>query len=366
MRVLFLNHGALGPMLGHIRVEASLRVGFESLADVQTRFVNPPPRTIASRAFSYRIPFASSHDLHDLRWHLAESARGRRTIRSEVRSFHPNALHIHSQTLSFLSIQIMRRLPTFISVDTTVRDWHAMSAEARTPGSFTALRPSAQLESRAFGAATGVIAWSEWSRRGVLASNPEAKVHAIHPGIDIDRFRPAAVERSDEAHRIVFVGGRFAEKGGEDLLAALRPRLGTRVHVDVVTRESVPRAEGVRTHALLNDDPALLKLLQGADLLCLPTYRDSYAWVLLEAMACGMPVVSTRVAAIPDIVGPDAGFLVAPGDVTALRAALFTLLDDEPRRREMGRAARRRVEERFDARVSGRRLRELFAQEGLR
>jgi glycosyltransferase involved in cell wall biosynthesis len=74
-------------------------------------------------------------------------------------------------------------------------------------------------------------------------------------------------------------------------------------------------------------------------------------------MACGTPVISTTMGAIPELVGPgEAGVTVAPGDLPALREALVSLLGDEDRRRALGEAARRRVEARYDARVQTGRL----------
>jgi glycosyltransferase involved in cell wall biosynthesis len=85
--------------------------------------------------------------------------------------------------------------------------------------------------------------------------------------------------------------------------------------------------------------------------MCLPTYGDTNPWAITEAMACGTPVVSTRVGGIPDMLGGgEAGLLVGHGDRAALREALLALARDPARRRELGAAARARCEQRYDAR----------------
>jgi glycosyltransferase involved in cell wall biosynthesis len=72
---------------------------------------------------------------------------------------------------------------------------------------------------------------------------------------------------------------------------------------------------------------------------------------VIEAMACGAPVVSTDVAAIPELVADGAaGVLVKPGDREGLRRELWALLDDEARRRCLSERARSHVEKRYDAR----------------
>ncbi len=73
---------------------------------------------------------------------------------------------------------------------------------------------------------------------------------------------------------------------------------------------------------------ALESVFQSADLFVLPTRYEGYGMVVAEALARGIPVISTRTGAIPDLVGPNAGLLVPPGDGTALHNALASVLRD--------------------------------------
>jgi glycosyltransferase involved in cell wall biosynthesis len=66
--------------------------------------------------------------------------------------------------------------------------------------------------------------------------------------------------------------------------------------------------------------------LAASDLLCLPSLREGCPNVVLEAMAAGRPVVASRVGGIPDMVGPESGFLVRPEDSDALAEALHSAL----------------------------------------
>jgi glycosyltransferase involved in cell wall biosynthesis len=115
---------------------------------------------------------------------------------------------------------------------------------------------------------------------------------------------------------------------------------------DVSTLRAQAATLGVADHvdwrgALAGDD--LVRAYQQAAVVALPslTEAESFGMVLIEAMACGRPVVASRVGGIPQVVrdGVD-GLLVAPGDVMALAAALRTLLDDGSLRESMGAAGR--------------------------
>ncbi len=85
-----------------------------------------------------------------------------------------------------------------------------------------------------------------------------------------------------------------------------------------------------------------------ADLFVLPSIRESFGLVLVEAMACGLPVVATRVGGLPEVVEEGVtGLLVPPNDPKALAGAINSLLDDPQRMRSMGAKGRQRVVEHF-------------------
>jgi glycosyltransferase involved in cell wall biosynthesis len=113
----------------------------------------------------------------------------------------------------------------------------------------------------------------------------------------------------------------------------------------------------------------LIPIVQRADIFALAPFvtddgdRDGIPNVLVEAMACGLPVVSTAVAGIPELVRHgENGLLVAPRDAGALAEALAALLDDQPRRARMGADARATVVAHFDLRAAARQIAALFEQ----
>lgn len=354
LRVLFLNEGELGPgVMGHAPVEAAIRAGLEGSDAVEPRFHSLGALGLGARTLVREVPLlgAADLDLQPVRWHTVQALRARRIVRRELAAGSVDVLHVNSHSIALGLLDEMRSVPTFLSVDTTIWDWHALDVwRTSRPWSRLTLAPSLAAERRALGRAACVLAWTRWARDGALSACPAANVVEHNAGVDLELFRPAPRE-SRALPRVLFVGGRFAEKGGFDLLEALQPLLGGAVELDLVTPADVPELDGVRVHRLGPRDRDLVRLYQQADVVCLPTHADSMGWVLIEAMACGAAVVGTRVGGIPDVLDEGrAGVLVEPRRPQALRTALERLLGNGTERRRLGEAARARCEQRYDAR----------------
>jgi alpha-maltose-1-phosphate synthase len=367
MRVLFFNEGNLGAhILGQGQLEDSLRIGLADAPEVQAHFAGLTPMGRMAHAAATRstAPLARAGlDFRTLRWHAVQALRARRALREELRDWPADVAHVHSHSIALAMTGTMRAMPVALSVDVTVRDWWAMPAwrpsQRHAP---MMIEPSCILERRALSRAALVLAWTAWARKAVQQSAPDAHVVEHHPGIDLTHYRPA-VRRERARPRVLFVGGRFMEKGGEDLLHALGEQLGREVDLDLVTPADVPARAGVTVHRLKPSDPRLLELQQQADLFCLPTHGDAAPWAVLEAMACETPVLSTHIGGIPDMLEQGrAGVLVAHGDRAALREALSALLSDPERRASLGAIARERCERHYDARRQFARLVDHLAQ----
>jgi glycosyltransferase involved in cell wall biosynthesis len=102
--------------------------------------------------------------------------------------------------------------------------------------------------------------------------------------------------------------------------------------------------EGLQDHVTLTgelDDASLAAAYDAADLFVLATRHETYGMAVAEALAHGLPVVSTTTGAIPDLVGDHAGLLVPPGDEAALAAALARVMSDSHLRDRLAEGARR-------------------------
>jgi glycosyltransferase involved in cell wall biosynthesis len=213
-----------------------------------------------------------------------------------------------------------------------------------------------------------------WARR-VQAISAEIARDLAALGIDPDRVvripngqddgvhRPASAEERaalrarlglPENDVLVLYAGRFARyKGVLDLLQAWRgleppdgvtlvlvgePALDDPVH-------ELPQAPRVLVHPWTGE---VDDYQRACDVVVLPSYAEGMSNALLEAMACGMAPVATRVGAAPEmIVDGESGFLIAPGDVTGLRDALRRLIGDRVLRERLGAAAAAVVAERY-------------------
>jgi glycosyltransferase involved in cell wall biosynthesis len=353
LRILFLSEGVLGTsMMGHATYDGSVVPVLERTPDVEARFVGMPELTRTQRRLLRPLPLLGSRDLdlNTYRYHLVYGRMAREVLRAQLEEWRPDVVHVRSHSIAVGLRREMSEVPVVPVVDATVWDWRALGIwRPVRRHSHAMVKPSERLERRSLEQAPLVLAMTGWAERAVKSLAPRARVVEHHPGIDLERFRPA--ERAPrDALRVLFVGARFESKGGYDLLDALGERLGRDVEIDLVTGDDLPERPGVRVHRRSAADPQLVELYQQADVFCLPTYGDSNPWVLLEAMACGTPVISTDMAGIPELLGGgNAGVLIQPGDRDALRRSLSELLGDEERRRELGQRGLEHVRERYDA-----------------
>jgi teichuronic acid biosynthesis glycosyltransferase TuaC len=208
---------------------------------------------------------------------------------------------------------------------------------------------SNQLILRTIRRASMVITVSEKMREQAIGYGlATSRVRAIVNGCDLSVFRPAdRVEArrklgiAPDTELILFVGWLSPTKGLKELIAAVKTIARSRPKIALACigegfmgaelRQEEESSRQTGRFRLLGPrrSPEISKWLAASDLLCLPSHSEGCPNVVLEALACGRPVVATRVGGIPEILPPEAGVLVAPRDPDALAAGLTAALERE-------------------------------------
>jgi glycosyltransferase involved in cell wall biosynthesis len=213
-----------------------------------------------------------------------------------------------------------------------------------------ALRTS---ERAALAAVRGVVVTSASTARLVASDYavPAERVTVVRPGSDP---APLAQRSRDGVVRLLSVGAVVPRKGFDVLIAALATLPDLPWQLTIAgdrTRDRDAAAQldaDIARHGLGNritvsgavSPQRLAALYAEADVFVLASHFEGYGMAYAEAVAHGLPVIGTNAGAIPDTVPPDAGQLVAPGDVTALAQALRQVIGDDGLRQRLASAAR--------------------------
>ena len=190
-------------------------------------------------------------------------------------------------------------------------------------------------------------------------------------GVDLARFRPDATLRqqvrgklatADDACVFLFVGRITKDKGVFDLVGAFSSvmKVNPRVELWIVgpdedgllpQLQEAGRRAGGRIH-WLGATPHPEQYMACADVLVLPSYREGFGSVIIEAAACAIPSVAYRIDGVIDaVVEERTGLLVEVGNVDALAAAMLAISSDEPMRTKMGSQALSRVSMEFSSKA---------------
>jgi len=186
----------------------------------------------------------------------------------------------------------------------------------------------------------------------------EEKLQVIYSGVDLDAFHPRLREEQGRTLRqkvgvgetapvILFVGSGYERKGLPTLLRALSCMARSDARLWVVGRDkreslmrSLAQTLGVNQRVMFLGAQADVKPFYGAaDVFALPTLYDPFPNAALEALACGLPIVTTSTCGAAELVTPANGAVIAAGDAAALAASLDSLCTNAPAMRDAARAS---------------------------
>jgi glycosyltransferase involved in cell wall biosynthesis len=348
--------------LGHVTHGQNLQKNVAADPEIVPHWGLPqfPPQGIGAK-----IPVYKSN------WTVRAGWQARRMVARMPRPL--DVLFFHTQVTAVLAADWLRRIPGVVSLDATPIQYDSLGefyAHGQGPAWLENIK--FRLNRNCFQAARRLVSWTDWAHESLVNDYgvDPAKITTIPPGVNSADWRRPEVRGPAAPNapvRILFVGGNLARKGGDELLAAFR-RLRevvtvggedrSPVELHLVTKDQVAPEPGLFVYNDMTPNSERLKQLYfDSDIFCLPTHGDCLPMVLSEAGAAGLPVVSTAVAGIPEIVQEgETGFLIPAGDTDALTEALQNLIAHPQMRLEMGEKAVKRVSAQFDAQRNADRL----------
>jgi colanic acid/amylovoran biosynthesis glycosyltransferase len=223
--------------------------------------------------------------------------------------------------------------------------------------------------------AHGVVCISDFARSQVMALVEEehwAKLEVVHCGLIPERYREISAPQTPRP-QILSVGRLVPEKGHAVLIKAHAALRRSGHDVDLVLVGSGPGQAGlerlaaqlgVADHVIFTGPVGQDEIKQhyaAASLFCSSSFSEGVPGVLMEAMACGCPVVATAIAGVRELVHDgETGLIVSPGRVDELARAIARLLEDSQLHQELSERGRQYVDREFNIRRSAITLERFF------
>ncbi|TSE27976.1 N-acetyl-alpha-D-glucosaminyl L-malate synthase [Tepidimonas thermarum] len=201
--------------------------------------------------------------------------------------------------------------------------------------------------------AQAVVAVSHYTAQVAQAAFGRRDIQVIHNGVDIDQFHPIDRNAPNQPFRLLYVGN-WVQRKGVDLLAPILHALGPSFELHYsADRSGAHTRFALPTNARCLgrlDTAGLVAAYQQADALLFPSRLEGLPLTVLEAMACGLPVIATKTSSLPEVVEHGvSGWLCPVDDVAAFADAARQLAQNPAQWLGMRRAARGRAERLFNA-----------------
>lgn len=341
---------------GEITVVQNLRKAIAGMSGIEATWLPiplDPTESIGRSPLAKIPPFSSS-------WSLQRSLLTRSCVRSlekSGRSF--DAAYFNAPSPAFFLRQFRHRTPFVSALDATpivLARYGYYKPRAEANPIVRQLRH--RLTVSVFKDAAHLLAYSAFIKESLVTDYgiKEDKISIVPPGVDLGIWSRHTMNSPRGNHasgrlQVLFVGANFARKGGDLLLSIARRKDFQLCDFHFVTPNShVPNEKNIFIHANMkaNSEP-LRALYRQSDIFVLPTRADFSPNVICEAMAMELPVLSTSVGGIGEMVlDGETGFIVAVDDEIAICDRLRLLIDDGKLRTRLGSNGRRLVESKFN------------------
>jgi glycosyltransferase involved in cell wall biosynthesis len=223
------------------------------------------------------------------------------------------------------------------------------------------------------------ITVSKWMREQIVKQYPKidsSSISVIYNSVDIEKFSPGRSRSPPERDVILFTGRLIATKGIRYLVEAMPKVLREypdALFIFIGPGNSLPYQRRLRELGIpeknfmflgyLKESSDLVEYYRSSSVFVAPTLYENLPIRVLEAMACGVPVVASNVCAIPEAIDNGInGILIQPGSIDELIDAICRLLGDPSLRQKMGDNARRTVLEKFNWKINAIKTVEVYQQ----
>jgi len=334
MRILHVAESVMGGCGTYLNQIVQAQIADPAISDI---------RVILPDAHAAQVPDVPGSLLR-LFYYPARSARSMvtlaRTIRTEVRSFRPDCVHLHSTFAGLLGRLLLGFSPRRPRIIYCAHGWAFDMDRAAWKNRLIGL-----LERALAPRCDGIVAISEYERqRGIAVGIAPRRITTVHNGLADSAPVPAA-RNSRGRKRLLFIGRLDRQKGIDILLDAVAGTeelvelrvIGTAVIGDQTIGDALPHV----TMLGWCDQARIRAELAAADLVVLPSRWEGFGLVAIEAMRAGRAVVASDVGGLPEVVMDGVtGVLFPPEDSESLREAILRL--DHEQLVVMGRAGRER------------------------
>ncbi len=187
---------------------------------------------------------------------------------------------------------------------------------------------------------------------------PPEKAICVYAGSNVEFNDFAAEGKTYEGQNVLFVGMDWERKGGPDLIEAFKLVQEKIPEASLTIIGASPKIRLPNCRVVGEVSPSeLVDYYKSATVFCMPTRKDPFGIVYVEAMQAALPIVATNIGAIPDFIQNDwNGFLVEPGDILGIASGLIKLLKDESLCRLFGKRSLQLVRERYTRQAVGEKI----------
>jgi glycosyltransferase involved in cell wall biosynthesis len=269
----------------------------------------------------------------------------------EIRAFKPDVVHIDEEPYNVATWHALWHARRF-DAKTLFFSWQNIAREYPLPFRLGERWVFDHVDYAIMGTDSAAEVWQAKGYRGPVAVIPQF-------GVDADVFCPPARPRDEGTLVIGFVGRLVEEKGGTMLLDTLA-KLDGMWQLDVIgdgpeKTNLIEQSKRLRIADRVSfatlPSTRMPGYYQGIDVLVVPSltrpnWKEQFGRVIIEAMACGVPVIGSDSGAIPDVIGQD-GLIFPEGDSEALLSHLRTVQRSRSMRQELGQRGRDRVKKNY-------------------